>query len=178
MNNIFKNFENILLQYISKDSLNELEKNWNKSDRIFYDIGFLNNLIKNIENSYNFKSLSIENKHLLLISSFFSKSIYDPKMDHNYNTEQSVLFFKKSTFNKNLYFILLKIGKVFIFYKFLMNLLISFIGKYLLFLKISFNFSKKEILSFLYSLLFKNLHCNRYNFSLSFKRCKLSMYIL
>lgn len=99
MENIFSKFRPLLLKHVSEKSITELEKLWNDKTRFYHNVSHLKTIISEIQYNIWFGSLSLVEKHTLLLGAFFHDAIYDPKRKDN--EDKSIEFFKKSYIGKD-----------------------------------------------------------------------------
>jgi len=94
MINPFKTFEDSLKTHISERALKELPFRWSEKTRSYHNVNHLVNIIEDIGENPNFKSLYVYEKQALLLAAFFHDVIYDPKKSNN--EDESIRYFKAS----------------------------------------------------------------------------------
>lgn len=99
MENIFSKFKPILEKHVSEKSITDLEKLWNEKTRFYHNVNHLKTMISEMQYNIWFGSLSLVEKHTLLLGAFFHDAIYNPKRKDN--EDKSIEFFKKSYIGKD-----------------------------------------------------------------------------
>lgn len=92
--NPFKTFEHILLERISKESIQQLKNLWADPKRVYHNINHLTQILQDIESNIYFKELAVYEKRILLLAAFFHDAYYDPQKKDN--EDKSIEFFKQA----------------------------------------------------------------------------------
>ena len=92
--NPFKHFDSVLRYYISERAIRELPFRWGEKHRHYHTTTHLIQILQDIEKNVWFNSLSIPEKHALLLAAFFHDIVYDPKRKDN--EDASIKYFKQN----------------------------------------------------------------------------------
>ena len=98
--NPFLAFQDTLKQYIGDKALVQLPYRWNEKHRYYHNTNHLVQILQDIENDFQFKSLNIYEKHALLLAAFYHDAVYNPKKEDN--EDQSIKLFIASFQGKDI----------------------------------------------------------------------------
>jgi predicted metal-dependent HD superfamily phosphohydrolase len=98
--NPFLAFQDTLKQYIGDKALVQLPYRWNEKHRYYHNTNHLVQILQDIENDFQFKSLNIYEKHALLLAAFYHDAVYNPKKEDN--EDQSIKLFIASFKGKDI----------------------------------------------------------------------------